>query len=136
MKVKRDGTTTEIDFCSATDTFTRVSTTVPPTSMASTSTGEATLTFKPTTLTGSTSTTATSSPVLTCNEDSECDGLTCKSTEAKKCKAKQCECVDPKEEDNVPAVCTVDEDCKALACDAPKKKSCVTTIPMGAFAIR
>ncbi|KAF4854890.1 hypothetical protein CGCSCA4_v001299 [Colletotrichum siamense] len=146
MKVKRDGTSTEIDFCSATDTFTRVSNTVPPTSMASTSTGDATLTFKPTTLTGSTSTTATSSPVLTCNEDSECDGLTCKSTEAKKCKAKsavavpipikQCECVDPKEEDKVPAVCTVDEDCKALICDGSKKKSCVTTIPMGSFAIR
>ncbi|KAH0443117.1 tri m 2 allergen [Colletotrichum camelliae] len=146
MRVKRDGTTTEIDFCSATDTFTQVSTAVPTTSMTSKSTDKATITFKHTTLTASTSTTATSSPVLTCKQDSECDGLTCKSTEAKKCKAnsvvagpipiKRCECVDPKEEDKVPAGCTVDEDCKALTCDASKKKSCVTTIPMGSFAIR
>ncbi|KAI8154509.1 hypothetical protein K4K49_002810 [Colletotrichum sp. SAR 10_70] len=48
----------------------------------------------------------------------------------------QCECVDPKEEDKVPVVCTIDEDCKALACDGSKKKSCVTTIPMASFAIR
>ncbi|KAI8179615.1 hypothetical protein K4K52_007662 [Colletotrichum sp. SAR 10_76] len=48
----------------------------------------------------------------------------------------QCECIDPKEEDKVPAVCTVDEDCKVLTCDASKRKSCVTTIPMGSFAIR
>ncbi|KAI8240248.1 tri m 2 allergen [Colletotrichum sp. SAR 10_96] len=48
----------------------------------------------------------------------------------------QCECVDPKEEDKVPAVCTVDEDCKALACNGFKKKSCATTIPMASFAIR
>ncbi|KAJ5012217.1 hypothetical protein K4K57_004518 [Colletotrichum sp. SAR 10_99] len=48
----------------------------------------------------------------------------------------QCECVDPKEEDKVPAVCTVDEDCKALACNGFKKKSCVTTIPMASFVIR
>ncbi|KAI8304365.1 hypothetical protein K4K61_006218 [Colletotrichum sp. SAR11_59] len=48
----------------------------------------------------------------------------------------QCECVDPKEEGKVPAVCTVDEDCKALACDVSKKKSCVTIIPMASFAIR
>ncbi|KAI8291288.1 hypothetical protein K4K60_002581 [Colletotrichum sp. SAR11_57] len=48
----------------------------------------------------------------------------------------QCECVDPKEEDKVPAVCTVNEDCKALTCDGFKQKSCVTTIPMGSFAIR
>ncbi|KAJ0291437.1 hypothetical protein CBS470a_003434 [Colletotrichum nupharicola] len=48
----------------------------------------------------------------------------------------QCECVDPKKEDKVPVVCTVDEDCKALICDGSKKKSCVTTIPMGSFAIR
>ncbi|KAF9876860.1 hypothetical protein CkaCkLH20_05706 [Colletotrichum karsti] len=65
--------------------------------------------------------------------------------EAKRCKLKalpisiipivfrQCECVDPLKEKEVPEFCVIDEDCQALACDASKdqEKSCVTVVPMG-----
>ncbi|KAH9226203.1 hypothetical protein K456DRAFT_58925 [Colletotrichum gloeosporioides 23] len=133
-KAKREaGTEPVIDVC------------LPP-SLAQPTGPASTFITSSTTLASKTSISTAAPAPTTCTQDNDCDGLTCKSTEAKKCKAKsavagpipikQCECVDPKKEDKVPVVCTVDEDCKALICDGSKKKSCVTTIPMGSFAIR